>query len=64
LPLIANRVVIGPWETFQIINNPDDGTISLISCANGRYVTAEHAGASPLIANRQNIGVWERFRIS
>ena len=35
--------------------------ISLRAHANGRYVTAENAGAQPLIANRTAIGPWERF---
>jgi hypothetical protein len=40
------------------------GTASVISLrahANGMYVTAENAGASPLIANRSAIGPWEEF---
>ena len=36
-------------------------SISLRAHANGRYVTAEDAGAKPLIANRTRIGAWERF---
>lgn len=35
--------------------------ISLRAHANGLYVTAENAGASPLIANRTAIGSWEQF---
>ncbi|MEV5750462.1 hypothetical protein AB0L00_21800 [Actinoallomurus sp. NPDC052308] len=35
--------------------------ISLRAHANGEYVTAESAGASPLIANRTAIGPWEQF---
>jgi hypothetical protein len=35
--------------------------ISLRAHANGRYVTAENAGAQPLIANRTAIGPWEQF---
>jgi hypothetical protein len=35
--------------------------ISLRAHANGRYVTAENAGAQPLIANRTAIGPWEEF---
>jgi beta-glucosidase-like glycosyl hydrolase len=35
--------------------------ISLRAHANGDYVTAENAGASPLIANRTAIGPWEEF---
>jgi hypothetical protein len=41
---------------------PGTGTvISLKSHANGDYVTADNAGASPLIANRTSIGQWESF---
>jgi hypothetical protein len=35
--------------------------ISLRAHANGNYVTADNAGASPLIANRTAIGAWEQF---
>jgi len=35
--------------------------ISLRAHANGMYVTADNAGASPLIANRTAIGPWEKF---
>jgi beta-glucosidase-like glycosyl hydrolase len=35
--------------------------ISLRAHANGDYVTADNAGASPLIANRTAIGPWESF---
>ena len=37
------------------------GVISLRSHANGLYVTADNAGASPLIANKTAIGTWESF---
>jgi hypothetical protein len=42
---------------------PPSGTpvISLRAHANGDYVTADNAGASPLIANRTSIGQWESF---
>jgi hypothetical protein len=41
---------------------PPTGTvISLRAHANGDYVTADNAGASPLIANRTAIGAWEQF---
>jgi hypothetical protein len=59
-PLIANRTTIGPWEEFDLIQNPD-GSISLRAHANGDIVTADNAGASPLIANRTTIGSWEEF---
>jgi hypothetical protein len=35
--------------------------VSFRAHANGKYVTAENAGASPLIANRTAIGPWEEF---
>jgi hypothetical protein len=37
--------------------------ISLRAHANGKYVTAENAGAAPLIANRIAIGGWEQFDV-
>ena len=40
---------------------PNPPTVSLRAHANGRYVTAENAGAAPLIANRTAIGGWEQF---
>ncbi|WP_052397320.1 fascin domain-containing protein [Streptomyces sp. NRRL F-5123] len=42
--------------------SPGNGSvISLRAHANGDYVTADDAGASPLIANRTAIGPWEQF---
>lgn len=35
--------------------------MALHARVNGRYVTAENAGAAPLIANRTAVGSWERF---
>ena len=60
--LIANRWVMGGWETFDIVPQAD-GYVALKSHANGKYVTAENAGAKPLIANRTSVGVWEEFKI-
>jgi hypothetical protein len=41
---------------------PGNGSVvSLRAHANGDYVTADNAGASPLIANRTAIGQWEQF---
>ena len=59
-PLIANRTAVGPWESFDLISNPD-GSVSLRAHANGDIVTADNAGAAPLIANRTAIGPWESF---
>lgn len=60
--LIANRTVVGPWETFTIV--PRGGnTVALRAAANNRYVCAENAGASSLIANRTVVGPWETFQL-
>lgn len=58
LQAIANAVDLsllgGPAQ-------PTAGVIALRAHANGKYVTAENAGAAPLIANRDAIGGWEQF---
>ena len=60
--MLANRRYLGNWETYDLVNN-SDGTVSLRSQANSRYVTAEAGGGRPLIANRTAIGPWEKFRL-
>ena len=61
-PLIANRTAIGPWETFDLIDQ-GNGNVALRSHANNEIVTADNAGASPLIANRTTVGGWETFQL-
>lgn len=61
LPLIANRIAIGPWETFELIDL-GNGNVALQAAANSKIVTAESAGQLPLIANRNAIGLWETFK--
>lgn len=65
-PLIANRTQVAAWETFELVRNTDDGTISLKSLANNQYVQAQNAGADPLLAARaaEPPGLWERFSIT
>ncbi|HVK23546.1 MAG TPA: phospholipase C, phosphocholine-specific [Actinokineospora sp.] len=58
--LIANRTGIGPWETFDLIANPD-GTVSLRARVNGKFVCADNEGSSALVPNRVAIGGWEKF---
>lgn len=60
-PLIANRVSVGPWEKFTVVD-AGNGLVALKATVNGKHVAAENAGGSPLIANRDAIGPWERFR--
>jgi subtilisin family serine protease len=57
--LIANRVVIGAWETFDQID-AGSGYVALRARANSRYVTA---GSGPLIASSASIGTAEKFEI-
>ena len=63
-PLIANpRHAAGEaltWETFYEVDN-GDGTISLFSLANNRFVTAQAAGQGPLAARATTVGAWEKF---
>ena len=59
-PLIANRVVVDAWETFDFIDNAD-GSVSLRAHANSMYVDAPNGGASSLIADNPAIGPAEEF---
>ena len=60
-PLVANRdSYSGAWETFHVINN-DDGTISLKSDINGKYVCAVIDEKCQLLARSQSISLWEKF---
>jgi hypothetical protein len=38
-----------------------DGSVSLLSLANRKFVTAEDGGKKPLIANRESNSQWEMF---
>jgi lysophospholipase L1-like esterase len=59
LQAIANAVDLSLLSAAP--TQPASGVISLRAHANGLYVTADDAGASPLIANRTAIGPWEQF---
>ena len=37
--------------------------VSMVSLANGKFVTAEAGGSQPLIANRDAVGPWELFDV-
>lgn len=61
--IAANRESCGgAWETFQIVTN-DDGTVSLKSMANQKYVCAVIDEDSQLIPRSEIIGTWEKFFI-
>lgn len=57
LQAIANAV------NLSVFGNPSQppSFVALRSHANGRYVTAENAGASALIADSTSIGTWQQF---
>ncbi len=45
-------------EQFKLVSN-SDGSVSLLSLANRKFVTAEEGGKKPLIANRESNSLWE-----
>ena len=58
-PLVANRQTVqGNWETFVPIKN-DDGSFSLKSAVNDKYVSAMPDGR--LFAQGNSVDLWERF---
>jgi hypothetical protein len=59
-PLIANRVVVGPWEQYQVVD-AGSGNIALLSQANNLYVSADNGGTSALIADQASIGTSSTF---
>lgn len=61
-PLAANRNTAQAWEQFQVINNSEDGTISLLSMANNKYVCADLNQGAKLIARSASIDKWEKFK--
>ena len=61
--IVANRSSCGgAWETFQIVNN-HDGTVSLKSIANGKYVCAVIDENNQLLPRSESVGTWEKFII-
>jgi lysophospholipase L1-like esterase len=62
LALIANRTAIGPWETFDMLDE-GSGNIALRAHANSTFVSAAAAGAQPLIAQATEVGQWEKFHL-
>jgi hypothetical protein len=60
LQAIANAVDLNLFSTSGT-TPPPTPVVSFRAHANGQYVSADNAGASPLIANRAAIGGWEQF---
>lgn len=62
-PLKASQGDIGgAWEAF-VLNNNSDGTVSLQSLANNKYVQADLNDNSILVASGDAIGTWEKFTL-
>jgi hypothetical protein len=57
--LKADREVVGPWETFQVVDL-GNGRIAL-KADNGKYVCADRALGNVLVANRDSVSDWETF---
>ena len=57
----ANRPQVGPWETWNMVHNPDN-TISLQS-VNGHYLSAANGGGGGSFcrADKPLAGNWEKF---
>ncbi len=59
--LIGNRDSYGgDWEKITIVNNAD-GTVSLKSAANGKYVCMVNDDQYQLVARSASIDAWEKF---
>jgi len=62
-PLVANRrICLGAWELFTVTKN-DDGSVSLSSSANGKYVSANPDRGGLLVAEGVKIDAWEKFEL-
>ncbi|WP_257326913.1 fascin domain-containing protein [Pseudoalteromonas rhizosphaerae] len=63
----ANRLAIGPWEQFNLIDiNGGDllsGDEIHIQTTSGYYFVAEQGGGAALNANRTAASIWETFTI-
>ena len=56
-PLVANRDSVAGWEKFQVVNN-NDGTISILSIVNNKYVAADLNQGTKLIARSNLVDAW------
>lgn len=62
-PLVANRDSYGgDWERLTVVNN-SDGTISLQSGSNGKYICVVNDENNQLLARSSAIDGWEKFKL-
>lgn len=62
----VNDVLVDYVRVYQAgttTTPPPSTTITLRASANGTFVSADNAGASPLVANRATASTWEQFRL-
>ncbi|HYG82552.1 MAG TPA: SGNH/GDSL hydrolase family protein, partial [Pyrinomonadaceae bacterium] len=59
--LVADRVNLGPWETFELIDL-GNSQVALKSVG-GLYVCAEQGGGQNVSVNRGRLGGWETFTL-
>jgi hypothetical protein len=63
----ANRLAVGPWETFTVIDLNggalESGDLINIQSVGGYYVVAEGGGGDVVNCNRTVAAQWETFRI-
>jgi hypothetical protein len=59
----VNDVLVDYVRVYQAgTGQPSPAVVTLLASANGTFVSAENAGASPLVANRAAASTWEQFR--
>jgi len=60
----VNDVLVDYVRVYQAgTTAPPATTVTLRASANGTFVSAENAGASPLVANRPTASTWEQFQL-
>jgi hypothetical protein len=67
--VVANRIAVGPWETFIMEINFDRGGHHVdlyngkyaLRISGGKYVSADGGGGGAVFANGPKIGLWEVF---
>uniref|UniRef100_A0A914E986 Uncharacterized protein n=1 Tax=Acrobeloides nanus TaxID=290746 RepID=A0A914E986_9BILA len=58
-PLLCDRTIAGPWETFDL-ENVGNGKVALKSM--GKYISSEN-GDAPMTCKRTVAGDWEKFEL-
>jgi lysophospholipase L1-like esterase len=59
--LVANRLTLGPWETFELIDLGN--SLAALKSVNGLYICAENGGGQNISVNRVRLGGWETFTL-